>query len=93
MNLLFLLKGCSPDPLAGLPWERQFEKVVIENAWDKGLAWESLFVHGYMGLLLSVYVDDIKMAWTKHYLEPMWKSLMKYVDLEKPTQFVDQIFS
>ena len=41
-------------PLAGLLWERQFEKI--------------LFVVREKGLFLSVYVDDMKIGWkeTKH---------------------------
>ena len=48
-------------------------------------------MHKQMGLFLSVYVDDINMTGKKHNLEPMRKSLMKHVDLEKPTQFLDQV--
>ena len=45
-------------PLAGLSWERQFEKRF----------WECSFVNREKGLLLSVYVDDMKTGWeeTKH---------------------------
>ena len=30
-------------------------------------------------------MNDIKMAGKKHNLKPMWKRLMKHVNLEKPT--------
>ena len=33
------------------------------------------------GLLLSVYVDDIKLAGKKQNLDPMWKLLNKEVDV------------
>ena len=49
-------------PLAGLVWERQFEKVLLEHGWEKVQNWECLFVNRAKGLFLSVYVDDIKMA-------------------------------
>ena len=49
-------------PLAGLLWERQIEKVLLEHGWEKVLNRECLFVHRARGLFLSVYVDDIKMA-------------------------------
>ena len=42
-------------------------------------------------LFLSVYVDDIKLALKKQSLDPMWKTLNKEVDLEKPTSFLDQV--
>ena len=47
-------------PLAGLLWERQFEKVLLKHGWEKIPNWECLFVHREKGLFLSVYVDDIK---------------------------------
>ena len=55
-------------PLAGLLWERQFEKILLKHGWEKIPNWERLFVHREKGLFLSVYVDDIKFGWkeTKH---------------------------
>ena len=47
-------------PLAGLSWERQFEKILLKHGWEKIPCWECLFVHREKGLFLSVYVDDIK---------------------------------
>ena len=49
-------------PLAGLLWERQFEKVLLKHGWEKIPNWECLFVHREKGLFLSVYVDDIKIG-------------------------------
>ena len=42
-----------------------------------------------LGLFLSVYVDDIKLAGKKQNLDPMWKVLNKEVDLGEPTSFLD----
>ena len=64
-------------PLAGLLWERQFEKVLLKHGWEKIPNWECLFVHREKGLFLSVYVDDIKLAGKKHNIDPMWKVLNK----------------
>ena len=58
-------------PLAGLLWERQFEKILLKNGWKKIPNWECLFVHREKGLFLSVYVDDIKFAGKKQNLDPM----------------------
>ena len=42
----FLLSEIFTDnPLAGLLWERQFEKVLLEYGWEKAPNWECLFVH------------------------------------------------
>ena len=53
-------------PLAGLLWERQFEKVLLKHGCEKIPNWECLFVHREKGLFLSVYVDDIKLAGGKY---------------------------
>ena len=45
------------DPLAGLLWERQFEKILLKHGWEKIPNWECLFAHREKGLFLSVYVD------------------------------------
>ena len=50
-------------PLAGLLWERQYEKVLLEHGWEKVPNWECFFVNRETGLFLSVYVDDIKNGW------------------------------
>ena len=47
-------------PLAGLLWERQFEKILLKYGWEKVSNWECFFVHREKGLFLSVYVDDLK---------------------------------
>ena len=70
-------------PLAGLLWERKFEKILLK---------ECLFVHRDKGLFLSVYVDDIKLAGKKQNLDPMWKVLNKEVDLGEPTSFLDHVY-
>ena len=54
-------------PLAGLLWERQFEKILLKYAWKKVSIRERLFVHREKRLFLSVYVDDIKLAGKKQY--------------------------
>ena len=55
-------------PLAGLLWERQFEKILLKHGWEKVSNWECLFVHREKVLFLSVYVDDIKLAGKKQYI-------------------------
>ena len=79
-------------PLAGLLWERQFEKILLKHGWGKIPNCEWLFVHREKGLFLSVYVDDIKLAGKKQNLDPMWKLLNKEVDLGEPTSFLDHVY-
>ena len=79
-------------PLAGLLWERQFEKILLKHVLEKIPNWECLFVHREKGLFLSVYVDDIKLAGKKQNIEPMFKVLNKEVDLGEPTSFLDHVY-
>ena len=51
-----------------------------------------LFVHRKQGLFQLVHVDDIQMTGRKHNMAPMWKKLMKHVDLDEPTSFLDHVF-
>ena len=81
------------QPLAGLLWERQFEKILLKHmAGRKIPIWECLFVNREKGLFLSVYVDDIKLAGKKQNIDPMWKVLDKEVDLGEPASFLDHVY-
>ena len=79
-------------PLAGRLWERQFEKLLLKHGWEKIPNWECLFVHREKGLLLSVYVDDIKLAGKKQNIDPVRKVPNKEVDLREPTSFFDHVY-
>ena len=79
-------------PLAGLFWEKQFEKIIFQYGWEKVPNWECLFVHRQKELFLSVYVDDIKLAGENQNINPMWKVLNKEVDWGEPTSFLDHVF-
>ena len=50
----FLLNEICGHLLAGLLWERQFEKILLKYGWEKVSNWECLFVHREKGLFLSV---------------------------------------
>ena len=43
-------------------------------------------------IFLSVHVDDNKIVGRKQNLAPMWKKLMKLVDLDEPTLFLDHVY-
>ena len=90
--VVLLARNLYGHPLAGLLWERQFEKMRLKYGWEKVSTWESLFVHSQKGLFFSVYVDDIKLAGRKQNIDPMWKVLNKEVDLGEPTSFLDHVY-
>ena len=76
--------------IQGLLWRRQFEKFLLKYGWEKVPNWECLFFNREIGLFLSVYVDDIKLAEKKQNIDPMWKVLMR--DLVEPTSFLDHVY-
>ena len=39
-----------------------------------------------------MYVDDIKLAGKKQNIDPMWKVLVKEIDLGEPTSFLDHVY-
>ena len=79
-------------PWAGLLWEWQFEKILLKHGLEKIPNWECLSGHRETGLLLSVYVHDIKLAGKKQYLDPMWNVHSKDLDLGEPTSFLDHVY-
>ena len=76
-------------PLAGLLWERQFEKILLKYRWEKVSKLGMLIRTVKKGLFLSVSVDDIKLAGKKQSINSMWKVLNKEVDVGEPTPFLD----
>ena len=78
-------------PLAGLFWEMHFEETLLELGWEKVPKWECLFVLRKRGLFLSVDVDDIRMSGKRQNMVPMCKKLMKNVDLDEHTSFLDHL--
>ena len=79
-------------PLAGLLWERQFEKILLKYGWEKVSNRECLCVNRARGLFLSVCVDSIELASKTESIDPMWKVLNKEVDLGEPTSFLDHVY-
>ena len=79
-------------PLAELIRERPFGNIFLKHGWVNVSKWECLLVHHEKGLFLSVYVDDIKLAGKKQYIDPMWKVLNKEVDLGEPKSFLDHVY-
>ena len=64
----------------------------MQHGWEKVSNCECLFEHRHKGELLSVSVDDIKLAVKKQNIVPMWKLLNKEVDLGEPTSFLDHLY-
>ena len=53
---------------------------------------KSLFVYRRQGSFRSVYVDDIKLEGKNQNRASVWKNLMKDVDLDELTSFLDHVY-
>ena len=80
-------------PLAGLLWERQFEKSSFGTRMGKR-AELGMPTCGSTARSIPVCVTWMtsKLVGRKENLNPMWKKLMKLVDLGEPTSFLDRVY-
>ena len=60
----------------------------MELGKDKVPNWDVCLFIEKQGLFWSVYADELKLAGKKQNMVPMWKKLMKDVDIEEPTSFL-----
>lgn len=72
VRLLLALEG---HPRAGKYWEEYCRHVLITRGWEPIVGWECLYLHSELKLLLSVDVDDIKIAGRKAPITKAWQSL------------------
>ena len=87
--VVLLERNLYGHPLAGLLWERPFEKILLKHGFWSGFQFWMLMRTPWKGLILLVFVDDIKLAGKKQNIDPMWKVFNKEVDLGEPTSFFD----
>jgi len=73
-------------PDSGTDWEshcdQSLQKVAFQNV--GGGAWPSCYFHKELGLLISVYVDDFKLAGPKANLEQGWRLITRFLELDPP---------
>ena len=70
-----LLRSLYGHPTAGLFWERKYKQVLRAAGFKEMIGWECLFVHETWQVMLSVYVDDFKMAGTEKGVAQAWKAI------------------
>ena len=79
--------------LAGLLWERQFEKILLKYGWEKVSNWECLFVHREKRIIL-ICVCGCQKNWLERNktLIRCGKYSIKKVDSGEPTSFLDHVY-
>ena len=79
-----MLDCCAKDSSRKFCWNLDGETHQIENV---------CFAHRKQWLFSSENVDDMKMAGKRNRMWlPMWKKLMKNVDLDEPMSFLDHLY-
>ena len=79
--------------LAGLIWEKQFEKVLLDHGWEKFENWESSFVNREKWIILiCVHGRDQNGRKQTKSGSNVEKILMKEVELGEPSYFFDHVF-
>ena len=89
-----LMRGVSvASCFSVMSWFRVFlPGQTFGTGWEKVPNWECLVVHRKQGLFSSVHVDDIRVTGRQQNVRPMWKKLMKNVDLGDATSFLDHVY-
>ena len=65
-----------------------WENLVAARLGEGFQLWNACAYNVKKGLILSVHVDDMKLAGKKQNIDPMWKVLNEEVDLGDPTSFL-----
>ncbi len=87
-----LRKALYGHPKAGDYWEKHCHAAVQSGGWRRMPSWECMFVHEELQLVLSIYVDDFKMAGIKENLAAGWKTLVDNgLVLDPPTPLADYL--
>ena len=89
--VVLLERNLYGHPLAGLLWERQFEKTLLKHGWEKkSKLGMSLRTPSKRVILICVWMTS---NWLERQnIDPMWKVLNKEVDLGEPTSFLDHVY-
>ena len=78
-------------PLSGFFWEQHCHTALSKVGFEALEGWECVFVHKKLGLFLSVYVDDFKLAGRAKNLQAGWNLIRKHLRLDPPTPLGDYL--
>ena len=68
------------------------QEELLKQRWETVPSWTCLYVHMNMHVCPFACVDDLKMASKKETVGTTWSRLGKTIDLEGPTQFLNQVY-
>ena len=86
--VVLMEKAIYGHPDSGSLWEKHCDDILVKKIRFHHIqGWDSCYYHPETKLLLSVYVDDFKLAGPRGKLSGMWDRLRKFVDLDPPEPF------
>ena len=71
-------------PDAGTCWEQHCDKMLKQVGFEPIVNWSGCYRHNTLRAVLSVYVDDFKLACHHADEKKVWALIMKHVSLEAP---------
>ena len=77
--------------MSGVFWGRLVESRPQEAGWEAVSGWGCFYTHPALGLILSGYVDDFKMAGREGNLAKGWATITKHLRLDPPTMLGDYL--
>lgn len=72
-------------PLSGACWEMHCTDKLRSVGFEPVSTWESTFIHTDLQLVLSVYVDDFKMAGPADHTKKAWSIIRGVISMGDPT--------
>ena len=88
-SVVLLERNLYGHPQAGLLWERQFGKVLVEHGWENFFKLGIFTCHPSKRTIPISICGRYQIGRKKENIEPTWKILMEDVDLVEPTSFLD----
>ena len=78
--------------MSGLYLEKHYSKVLLDSGFQCIIGWECLYFHAQLQVILSVYVDDFKLAGRKESLAKAWQLMRdKGLKLDPPEPFKEYL--
>ena len=80
-----LVKALYGHPDSGTFWERHCDRELTKAGFTPIENWPSCYWHKTYNCLLTVYVDDFKLAGPEQNMETVWQSIRERIAMDPPT--------
>ena len=77
--VVLLKRALYGHPMAGKYWENHYNSKIIQVGFQRVPGWEQTFIHKDLTVILTVYIDDFRMAGPTPNLALAWALLKKHL--------------